>query len=253
MTDLIIKNGELGGRGEEDIKAYTGVSRAAPLADQIYESLLQDIVLQRLEDGQRLPSEALLCERFSVSRPVLRDALKRLKNKGLIVARQGSGSFVRRPKNISLQAGASMNVADIIRSLEFRMAVDGEAAYLAAKRRNKKDIENIEAAGKEFERILGANEIAVNCDFRFHLSIAIASHNDLFVSSLWKIHRTIGHELTLLNLTSQKSANRKQVVKDQHIGLWTSIRDGNSDLAAEIARKHVQIALDRIVGMTENR
>lgn len=231
----------------------SSLPRAAPLASRIYEDLLQDIAMNRFEDGQKLPSEAALCDRFGVSRPVLREALVRLKSEGLIVTRQGSGSFVRRPRNITLQAGASMNAADIIRSLEFRMAVETEATYLAAKRRSKKDIETIAAAAEEFDRITTAREIGINSDFRFHLSIAIASHNDLFVSSLWKIHRTIGHELTLINLSAAKSAARKKEVKDQHHRIWAAIRDGDAEAAAETARRHVTLALERIIGLTEGR
>lgn len=233
----------------ETEETFSTIPRAAPLADRIYEDLLHDIAMERFEDGQKLPSEATLCERFGVSRPVLRDALTRLKKEGLIVARQGSGNFIRRPKHVTLQAGASMNVADIIRGLEFRMALDSEAAYLAAKRRDKKDLENIALAAQQFDKIIGANQIGVNTDFRFHLSIAMASRNDLFISSLWNIHRTIGHELTLINLTSKKSSARKQLVKDQHLKIWTAIRDKDEDTAAETARAHVKMALERITRM----
>jgi GntR family transcriptional repressor for pyruvate dehydrogenase complex len=231
----------------------SSLPRAAPLASRIYEDLLQDIAMNRFDDGQKLPSEAALCDRFGVSRPVLREALTRLKAEGLIVARQGSGSFVRRPRNITLQAGASMNAADIIRSLEFRLAVEAEATYLAAKRRSERDILNIAAAAEEFDRITSASEVGINSDFRFHLSIAIASRNDLFVSSLWKIHRTIGHELTLINLSARKSTARRNEVKDEHARIWAAIRDGDAMVAAETARRHIEIALERIIDLTKDK
>jgi GntR family transcriptional regulator, transcriptional repressor for pyruvate dehydrogenase complex len=253
MSDETLDSMHVGSIEGSDEILNSSLPRAAPLASRIYEDLLQDIAMNRFEDGQKLPSEAALCERFGVSRPVLREALTRLKADGLIVARQGSGSFVRRPRNITLQAGASMNVADIIRSLEFRMAVEAEATYLAAKRRSEKDIENIAVASEEFDRITSAREVGINSDFRFHLSIAIASRNDLFVSSLWRIHRTIGHELTLINLRATKSAARKKEVKEEHHRIWAAIRDGDAKVAAETARRHVEIALERIIALTEGK
>jgi GntR family transcriptional regulator len=64
---------------------------------------LRDLLAERIEDGTwqpgyRLPSEAELCKRFSVSRTVVRQALMELEHDGLVVREQGKGSFVSRPK-----------------------------------------------------------------------------------------------------------------------------------------------------------
>ncbi|MGD9923346.1 MAG: FadR/GntR family transcriptional regulator, partial [Pseudorhodoplanes sp.] len=82
----------------QNLSLHPPVGRQPKLADQIYDDLLRDIVSQRLEDGQRLPGEISLCERFGVSRPVLREALARLKADGLLVAKQGAGNFISTPQ-----------------------------------------------------------------------------------------------------------------------------------------------------------
>lgn len=228
-----------------------GLIRTPSLSDQIYEDILRDLALDRLQDGQRLPSEAVLCERFGVSRPVLREALTRLKGEGLVVARQGSGNFIRRPRIITFQAGASLNAADILRGLEFRMAIEGEAAYLAALRRSDSDIESIGAASTDFVRVTSANEIGINSDFRFHLAIAIASHNDMFVSSLWQTHRTIGHEMTVLNRASPKSGNSKQKAQDGHMAIFDAIREGRAADAASHMRSHIQTSIERVSNLAK--
>jgi GntR family transcriptional repressor for pyruvate dehydrogenase complex len=228
----------------------SSIARVPSLADQIYEDILRDIAIERLGDGQRLPSEVVLCERFGVSRPVLREALTRLKGDGFLVARQGSGNFIRRPVTITFQAGASMNAADILRGLEFRMGIESEAAYLAAKRRSDADIEEIASTSIDFVRVSNANEIGINSDFRFHLAIATASRNDLFVSSLWQTHRTIGHEMTLLNQASPKSAKRKQQAQDDHAAIFQAIVDGRADDAARHMRDHIGTTVQRILKMT---
>jgi len=69
-------------------------SSPVPLWVQVEESIGQAIVDGRLSPGQRLEPEALLCRRFSVSRPTLRQALTSLRRRGLITSRPGSGTFI---------------------------------------------------------------------------------------------------------------------------------------------------------------
>jgi DNA-binding GntR family transcriptional regulator len=69
-------------------------SSPVPLWAQVEESIDQAIVDGRLAPGQRLEPEARLCRRFSVSRPTLRQALTRLRRRGLVTGRPGSGTFI---------------------------------------------------------------------------------------------------------------------------------------------------------------
>ena len=68
------------------------------LSDQLYGQILDQIVAGVLNEGDRLPPEKEICKMFGVSRPVVRDALLRLRADGLLRARQGSGTFVM-PQN----------------------------------------------------------------------------------------------------------------------------------------------------------
>ena len=62
------------------------------LPDEIAQELGRLIQSKQLLAGDRLPSERDLCEQFSVSRPVIREALSRLKSEGLIAIRRGVGN-----------------------------------------------------------------------------------------------------------------------------------------------------------------
>ena len=66
----------------------------ARLADQVYGQIFEQIVSGGLNVGDKLPSENEISERFGVSRPVVREALLRLRADGLITAHQGLGTFV---------------------------------------------------------------------------------------------------------------------------------------------------------------
>jgi GntR family transcriptional regulator len=70
----------------------------SPLYHQIKETITRQIVSGRWRPGHELPSEADLCAHFGVSRGTLRRALDDLQNRGLIVRRQGRGTFVESPK-----------------------------------------------------------------------------------------------------------------------------------------------------------
>ena len=68
--------------------------RQRSLSDVAYEQILADIMDGVFAENARLPAEGALAERFGISRPVVREALARLRDDGLIVSRQGSGSYV---------------------------------------------------------------------------------------------------------------------------------------------------------------
>ena len=85
--------------------------------------------------NQKLPSEKTLADEFGVSRPILRDALERLRDQGLIHSRQGAGSFVREIRSVPLGFARVETIADIQRCYEFRICIETMSARLAATRR----------------------------------------------------------------------------------------------------------------------
>src|SRR3954471_1126560 len=68
---------------------------AGSLVDKVYGELAQRIANGDYAPDQKLPGEHELSDMFDVSRPVLREALGRLREDGLITSRQGAGSFVQ--------------------------------------------------------------------------------------------------------------------------------------------------------------
>jgi len=79
----------------EDRNTATHAGRADRLlADKVYEELMQLMGTPGFEPRARLPGETALSQRLGVSRPVLRQALARLREEGRIYARKGSGTFV---------------------------------------------------------------------------------------------------------------------------------------------------------------
>ena len=74
--------------------AGADTGRRARLSDQLYRQIFDQIVSGQRNVGDKLPSENELSEQHGMSRPVVREALMRLRADGLITAHQGLGSFV---------------------------------------------------------------------------------------------------------------------------------------------------------------
>jgi DNA-binding FadR family transcriptional regulator len=118
----------------------------------IYQHIFEIIIAGEFPVNARLPSETELAQRFGASRPVVREALARLRDDGIIVSRQGSGSYVkRRPDMAVLRFVPVSSVADIQRCFEFRHGLEGIAAALAAERWEDSDMAEIRAAFVDLE------------------------------------------------------------------------------------------------------
>src|ERR1700687_3553849 len=133
----------------------SSVAEPSRLPDRIYELILHQIVSGKFSIGDRLPSENQMGAEHKVSRAVVREALSRLLAGGVVTTRQGAGTFVhRKPGREFLRLAPLGGIADLMRCFEFRIALEGEAALLAAQRRTD---ENLEAMSAAFERLDEAN------------------------------------------------------------------------------------------------
>ncbi|PWR00541.1 FadR family transcriptional regulator [Leucothrix pacifica] len=218
------------------------------LSDRVYERLLSMIVQGEIAVGDKLPTEHVLSEQMQVSRPILRQALKQLREDDVIVSRQGSGSFVkRRPDEAILDFAPVGSIADIQRTFEFRAAVEGEAAYLAAKRRSQADIDLMTAALKELDRCVENNELGVDADEAFHFAICRASDNQYFASARTSMNANIltGMNLTR-NLSLMKPKTRLELVQQEHREIIEAIIEGDAPAARDAMRRHIDNARQRV-------
>ncbi len=106
------------------------------LTDTVYEQVLLLIKDGRLATGDRLPGEHALATRFAVSRPVVRQAMARLRSEGRVTAAHGAGHFVgEEPQITRIDYGPIQGIPDVRGFLEFRCLLEGESAALAARSR----------------------------------------------------------------------------------------------------------------------
>lgn len=85
-----------------------------PLYRQVAKSLKEDIVRGAFPVGAQLPTEDDLCKQFSVSRHTVREALRVLRNEGLVASRQGAGTVVIPPKAATSDIHQVMSINDLL-------------------------------------------------------------------------------------------------------------------------------------------
>ncbi|WP_206030227.1 FadR/GntR family transcriptional regulator [Roseomonas sp. AR75] len=222
----------------------------APLPDRdsLYEALLGRILCGDYAPGERLPSEEVLAAEFGVSRPVLRQALARLREEDFISSRRGSGSYVRRPEEADPAPFAPIScVADIERCFEFRLTIESRAAGLAARHRGKAQLQALKDAHAHLEAVLKTGALGNEADFRFHDAVADATGNRFFLETLHVLRPHIDTCMRMLpRLAQRRSPARIASVRAEHRAILDAILLGDADAAERAMATHIARAQRRI-------
>ena len=231
------------------VELKLNIRKRERLADQLYGQILEKIISGVLKEGDKLPSENEIARSFSVSRPVIREALTRLQADGLVYSRQGAGSFVkaRPPEGLTRFVEAS-DVPSLLRCFEARIPVEGAAASLAALRSNAEDLKIIEAALKVFEdALISGDGIPANADYDFHMAIAKATGNDFYVNMLSLLNTSMVSGIRVaLKITKIGSKERMEQVCKEHRGIYEAIASGDPEGADLAMRYHIHSARARV-------
>ncbi|MGY3439373.1 MULTISPECIES: FadR/GntR family transcriptional regulator [unclassified Marinovum] len=229
-------------------------TRRPSLADQVYDQLLAKILEEEFPVHSRLPPEEVLAQSFGVSRPIVRGALSRLRDDGIVQSRRGSGSYVlRRPDRELISFVPLESISDVQRCYEFRIDVEGAAAAWAARRRDEEDLAAMDAAYRVMEQTYQENALGVDADQRLHLSIAQASKNPFFSSVLESLSDQIAFGVKLSrSLTLLDIPGRQELVLAEHRAVLDAIRLKQPEVAQATMRHHITAAKDRMFVGTQD-
>jgi len=226
------------------------MSRRATLSDQIYDEMVGQIISGQYAVGARLPSEADLCASYAVSRTVVREVLYRLRERGYVTSRRGAGSFVQ---NAGIPANASFgpvsSIADLNRCFEFRISMEGEAAFLAAERRDATTLPALRQAHLAFRDAVALESTGGEEDMAFHHAVAAASRNQFFGGMLRaiQVHVLFGINLSR-NLAPSFAEQHLARSVEEHSRILDAIQAGDSTTARATMRAHLMNARHRIFG-----
>ncbi|WP_153102384.1 FadR/GntR family transcriptional regulator [Paraburkholderia hayleyella] len=222
---------------------------ARALSDTVAQQLLEQIDKGTFASGGKLPTEAVLAQQFGVSRTVIREAISRLKNEGVVEPRQGSGVFVlgrgaARPLRIDSAEAAT--AGSVLHILALRRAIEAEVASEAALRHNKTSLRAIERALARIDEAVAQGRDGVAEDVAFHRAIAAATGNPYFLKTLTFLHQYLEAGMTVTRRHEALRDDLSHQVRDEHAALVEAIRARDPNAARHAACTHLYNAARRL-------
>lgn len=224
--------------------------RRPNLAEQIANDLTARIGEGEFALGQKLPTELALSQAMGVSRAVVREAISRLKQEGLVDARQGSGAFVT-----STRAAGSFrldpreienNRAQLLQVFELRLTLEGDAAGYAALRRSEADLSELARCLDAIDGNIREGNDGIDADFAFHSTIAKATGNAFILELIDLLGAQLKNSIRIARLNSSSYLGRPEAVLIEHKEIYDSIVEQRVEAARSAARRHVMNAAKRL-------
>jgi GntR family transcriptional repressor for pyruvate dehydrogenase complex len=224
-----------------DQPLFEEIARTERLSDKVAHELTESILAGRLVVGDKLPSERELSEQFGVSRPVVREAVRGLKARGLLVDHPRRGHVVAAVDAGAVSQSLTLYVrgrrVDYAPLLEVRAVLEVSAAGIAAERASDAEIEMLAAAEAGLTPDLDADAAAV-ADVEFHRAIAVTTANEYFVLLLDALRDV------LLDAQRPTLADPKIVAtaRRAHHKILLAIQAHDAQAAREAMQAHLDLA-----------
>lgn len=215
------------------------------------------IVTGKISEGSLLPGDQELLAHYRVSRTVLREALKTLAAKGLIKAKARVGTRVTPraswnlfdPDVLLWYAGAGFRPEFLAHLAEVRMALEPEAAALAAQRRTAEGLAAMNGWVERMARPAISPADFVKADLGFHLAVAEAAANPFFISISTLVEVVLVAMLTISSPADDEEALKISVA--QHRRIAKAIADQKPDEARRAMQAVIQNGIDNARARTD--
>ena len=223
---------------------------------QLIDILRSEIRARKLQPGERLPTEQELVARFQVSRTVVREAIASLRAEGLVTTRQGAGAFVAdgvAARPFRIVSDELRSLTEVLNVMQLRLAVEVEAAGLAAEHHNMRAIDELGRCLDVIDDAIRAGGAAIEEDFAFHFAIAAATGNPQFERFMRFLGSVIIPRQTLRQGMEDAEERRSYLtqIQAEHRRIYAAIRDAGVDEARQATRVHLENARERYRRMYE--
>jgi GntR family transcriptional repressor for pyruvate dehydrogenase complex len=204
----------------------------------VADRLVDDIAARRLKPGDPIPAERQLTETLSVGRSSIREALRMLESRGLIVS-VGHGAFTvadyGNPLHASLALLVEMSDGDLRELFEVRRVLEVEMAGLAAERRTATDVERMRAAIVAMASGIGSAERYIAGDLEFHQAVVAATGNRIARAMMEAIRDVMRRAL----LSIYRIPGSPERSMEQHQQILEAVVAGRPEEARERVREHL--------------
>ena len=223
------------------------------ISDYVLDKLIEDIESGKYKIGDKLPTEAVICENLSVSRPSVREALSALRLAGVVETRKGDGTYV---KSISFNFGQHEETFDhgtnIFELLEARRIIEPAVGQLAVgmmteeyKEKIKVALDSMHACAEEsnFEAFHFANK-------KFHMAIVESTHNTSLINYVRSVvnlftENDFGYEMRRRYLTDPKYIVTSLQIHDS---IFESLKSKDRQMLSRAFAKHNTQVEEQLLG-----
>lgn len=222
------------------------------LSGRLVKALSERIGSGHYPMGSRLPSEQDMIDEFGVSRTVVREAIADLRASGRVTTRHGVGAFVvqqAKAEAFQIEASSLSAVQEIVAVLELRIALEAEAAVLAAQRRTQVHLDAMHKALATMRTAIKKGEKAVSADLEFHRQIAEAAQNPHFLNLFnylgeMQIPRARLQSFRMEGLTERQFMER---IQTEHEQICYAIERQDPEAARAALRLHLSGSRTRLL------
>ncbi|GAA5041405.1 FadR/GntR family transcriptional regulator [Nocardia callitridis] len=205
--------------------------RRTSLIAQVTEQLRSEIHSGNWPVGSRIPTEPALTELTGTGRNTVREAVQALVHAGMLERRQGSGTYVIATSDLGGTLTKYFADAQDRDILELRLALDTNAAALAARRRDDTDVATLTRLLAERQRAWDAGDPdSIDADVQLHRAIVVASHNAVYLEFYDSLLPSIESVIR-----ANSSASRDNY-DQEHADLVQAVIDSDPEGAAKATR-----------------
>ena len=213
------------------------------LVDRVVSEIQNQIIEGKLPPGTKLPPERELTEQLGVSRTALREAVRMLVTKGLLVTRPGIGSFVKKvtvdqitePLSMIIGQAGGVNLDHLS---QVRQILEVEIAEVAAREATDQDLERLNAVLHDLSLAKDDPDDFTRLDAEFHAVLAEASHNPFLAVLLGSIRELLRNVRQMM----QHYPKLADVVIPDHLVIYECIKSRNPDGARQAMQRHLEHA-----------
>ena len=229
------------------------------ISRQIAEQLREAIVSGKFKIGERLPTEDDLAQRYGVSRPSVREALKRLAAQNLVRAKRGpsGGNFVVQPSYEELAESLSgaatllvgMGALGIDEIIEARRSLQGSCLALAAQNATPEHIRNLETALSHQQDPDISDEAFCQADVAFHRALVDATGNGMLRFVMYTVIEAL---IPVTNMVVTVVRQRRDILA-LHQEMLEHLRVGDADALQQTMDKLLDYLLVKFEQASQQR
>ncbi len=220
------------------------------LVEQIAEQIERLIDQKQWKVNEKIPPEMELIKEFDVSRNTLREAIRSLVHAGLLETKQGSGTFVRSTNALGAALKRRLNKTTMLETLEVRVALEKQAAQMAAERRTGADLAKLDACIRSCKNASANRDLEqfIMSDIQFHKTIVQASGNQLLIDLYEHMTDTVYsfvHDFIVLEPSFL-------LEQEPHLDLFKAIQNKDKKSAATYVDNDMEVLKGHISKMLED-